>query len=79
MSQQVDLSQEPDLVIDYDRHVKDGNVWKVMVQLPMQDETLDAPIDLNVEVHVIAPDQHLARYIASTLFVDAVSVDVPNP
>ena len=68
----------PDMVIDYEKHVADGNVWKVMVQLPMQDAPDDVPDALDVEVHVVAPDIHLARYIASTLVKDGIVVEVDD-
>ena len=69
----------PDLVIDLQKHVDEGRLWKVRVQLPMDDPNVvsaDVPLSLDVEVHVIAPDVHLARYIASTLVKGGIEFDV---
>ena len=69
----------PDLVIDLQKHVDEGRLWKVRVQLPMDDPSVvsaDVPLSLDVEVHVIAPDIHLARYIASTLVKGGIEFNV---
>ena len=71
----------PDLVIDLLRHIDEGRLWKVRVQLPMDDPNVvedDVPLSLDVEVHVIAPDVHLARYIASTLIKGGIEFNVKN-
>ncbi len=71
----------PDLVIDLQRHIDEGRLWKVRVQLPMDDPNVvadDVPLSLDVEVHVIAPDVHLARYIASTLVQGGIEFNVKN-
>ncbi len=65
----------PDMVIDYEKHVADGNVWRVMVKLPMQDAPEDVPDSIDVAVDVVAPDIHLARYIASTLVKGGIVVE----
>ena len=69
----------PDLVIDLQRHIDEGRLWKVRVQLPMADPNVvadDVPLSLDVEVHVIAPDVHLAQYIASTLVKGGIEFNV---
>ena len=69
----------PDLVIDLQRHIDEGRLWKVRVQLPMDDPNVvadDVPLSLDVEVHVIAPDVLLARYIASTLVKGGIEFNV---
>ena len=69
----------PDLVIDLQRHIDEGRLWKVRVKLPMDDPNVvadDVPLSLDVEVHVIAPDIHLARYIASTLVKGGIEFNV---
>ena len=71
----------PDLVIDLQRHIDEGRLWKVRVQLPMDDPNVvedDVPLSLDVEVHVIAPDVHLARYIASTLVKGGIEFNVKD-
>ena len=69
----------PDLVIDLHKHIDEGRLWKVRVQLPMDDPNVvedDVPLSLDVEVHVIAPDVHLAQYIASTLVKGGIEFNV---
>ena len=69
----------PDLVIDLQRHIDEGRLWKVRVQLPMDDPNVvadDVPLSLAEEVHVIAPDVHLAQYIASTLVKGGIEFNV---
>ena len=69
----------PDLVIDLQRHIDEGRLWKVRVQLPMDDPNVvadDVPLSLDVEVHVIAPAVHLAQYIASTLVKGGIEFNV---
>ena len=71
----------PDLVIDLQRHIDEGRLWKVRVQLPMDDPNVvsaDVPLSLDVEVHVVAPDIHLARYIASTLVKGGIEFNVKD-
>ena len=71
----------PDLVIDLQRHIDEGRLWKVRVQLPMADPNVvadDVPLSLDVEVHVIAPDVHLAQYIASTLVKGGIEFNVKD-
>jgi hypothetical protein len=41
----------------------------------MQDAPDDVPDALDVEIHVVAPDIHLARYIASTLVKGGIVVE----
>ena len=71
----------PDLVIDLQRHIDEGRLWKVRVQLPMDDPNVvadDVTLSLDVEVHVVAPDIHLARYIASTLVKGGIEFNVKD-
>lgn len=72
----------PDLVIDLQKHIDEGRLWKVRVELPMDDPNVvandDVPLSLDVEVHVIAPDVHLARYIASTLIKGGIEFNVKD-
>ena len=71
----------PDLVIDLQRHIDEGRLWKVRVQLPKDDPNVvaeDVPLSIDVEVHVIAPDVHLAQYIASTLVKGGIEFNVKD-
>lgn len=61
---------KPDMIVSWDKHLKNGNVWKVQVELPMQDTPGEEPYCYLVEVHVVAPTQALAQYIAATMYPD---------
>ena len=59
---------KPDMIISWNNHLKRGNVWRVEVELSMQDTPGDEPYLYNVEVYVVAPTQALAQYIATTMY-----------
>ena len=69
---------QPDMVISWDQHLKNGNVWKVEVELAMQGGDTDEQLYYNVEVYVVAPTQALAQYIVATMYPDYASVSVPD-
>ena len=55
---------KPDVVIDYQDHLeKRGHVWRVEIELAMQDTPGDDYQYYRVEVHVIATTRDLASYI----------------
>ena len=77
----MDPTDTPDLILDYQKHFDEGRIWKVRVKLPMDDGQIvpdNAPLWLDVEVHVVAPDIHLARYIATTLVQGGIEFNVKN-
>ena len=61
---------QSDMVISWDQHLKNGNVWKVEVELAMQGGDTDEQLAYNVEVYVVAPTQALAQYIVATMYPD---------
>lgn len=65
-------------MIDYNVHLKNGNVWRVDVELPMQDAPEDVPVCLSVSVDVIAPNRDLAQYLVATMYPDYQSICVPD-
>lgn len=67
-----------DMVIDYAAHLKAGRVWRVEIELPMQDAPDDAPDFLNVSVDVVAPNKNLAQYIVSTIYTDFESLCISD-
>lgn len=67
-----------DMVIDYAAHLKAGRVWRVEIQLPMQDSSDDAPDFLTVSVDVVAPNKNLAQYIVSTIYSDFESLSISD-
>ena len=67
---------QPDMIVSWDKHLKNGNIWRVSIELPMQDAPEDAPQFLDVAVDVIAPTQELAQYIVSTMYPDYESMSI---
>jgi len=66
-----------DMIVSWDQHLKSGNVWRVQVELAMQD-TPDDFYTYNVEVYVVAPTQSLAQYIAATMYPDYEGIFVDD-
>ncbi len=69
---------KPDIVIDFQDHLKRGNVWRVEIELEMQDTPGDDYTFYRVEVHVVAPTRDLASYIVSTMYPDYESLSVDD-
>ena len=59
---------KPDMVLSWDQHLKNGNVWKVNVELSMQ----------FVDIYVVAPTQALAQHIAATMYPDYESLCIDD-
>ena len=49
-----------DVVVGWNQHIKNGNVWKIEIELPMQDTPGDDIYYYSVDVYVIAPTRELA-------------------
>ncbi len=66
-----------DYVVGYDSHLNRNHVWRVYVELPMQDAPEDVPNSLTVGVDVISTTKDLAMYIVSTMYpyFDSISCD----
>jgi hypothetical protein len=67
----------PDIVFSWQQHLKNGNVWRVEVELSMQDTPDDFHI-YNVEVYVVAPTVTLAQYIVATMYPDYEGIFVDD-
>ena len=65
-----------DVIVGWSQHLKNGNVWKVEVELPMQDTPGDDIYYYSVDVYVVAPNSSLAQYIATTMYPDFESICV---
>jgi len=63
-----------DVVVGWNQHIKNGNVWKIEIELPMQDTPGDDIYYYSVDVYVIAPTRELACYIATTMYPDYESM-----
>ena len=68
---------KPDMSISWDQHLKNGNVWRVEVELSMQDTPGDF-CTYTVEVYVVATTQSLAQYIVTTMYPDYESISVDD-
>ena len=66
-----------DMTVSWDRHLKNGNVWGVEVELSMQETPGDFYI-YTVKVYVVAPTSELAVYIVSTMYPDYESISVDD-
>jgi len=69
---------QPDMTISWDEHLKRGNVWRVEVELAMQDGESDKQMIYNVEVYVVAPTQALAQYIVATMYPEYESIIIDD-
>ena len=65
------------MTVSWDRHLKNGNVWGVEVELSMQDTPGDF-YTYTVKVYVVAPTSELAMYIVSTMYPDYESISVDD-
>ena len=69
---------KPDMIVGWEQHLKNGNVWKVNVELPMQDVPDGDILHYNVDVYVVAPTQALAQYIVATMYPDYESISADD-
>ena len=63
-----------DMIVGWDQHLKSGHVWRIEIELPMQDQLKDEPNFLSVAVDVVAPNRDLACYIVSAMYPDYESM-----
>ena len=69
---------KPDMIVGWEQHLKNGNLWKVNVELPIQDVPDGDILYYNVDVYVVSPTQALAQYIVSTMYPDYESISVDD-
>ena len=69
---------QPDMVISWDQHLKNGNVWKANIELSMQGGDNDEQLFYNVDVYVVAPTSALAQYIVATMYPDYESLQIDD-
>ena len=72
------MKQYPDMIVSWDKHLEHGNIWRVELELPMQDAPDDAPNWLDVVVDVVSPTKELAQYIVTTMYPDYLSLVIPD-
>lgn len=68
----------PNMIVGWDQHLKNGNVWKVNIELSMQDTPGDDIQFYDVDVYVVAPTQALAQYIATTMYPNYESLCIDD-
>ena len=69
---------QPDMTISWEQHLKSGNVWRVEVELAMQDGESDKQMIYTVEVYVVAPTSALAQYIVATMYPEYESIIIDD-
>ena len=60
----------PDMIVGWEQHLKNGNLWRGEVELAMQGGETDEQLTYIVEVFVVSPTQELAQYIIATMYPD---------
>ena len=66
------------MIVGWEQHLKNGNVWKVNVELPIQDVPDGDILHYNVDVYVVAPTQELAQYIVATMYPEHASIIIDD-
>ena len=74
----INFEQKPDMIVGWEQHLKNGNVWRSEVELAMQDTPGDEQIIYTVEVFVVAPTQALAQYIVATMYPEHASIIIDD-
>jgi len=69
---------KPDMIVGWEQHLKNGNVWVVEVELAMQDGDSDMQRIYTVCVDVVAPNRDLAQYIVATMYPEYASLSVSD-
>ena len=66
---------KPDMIVTWKEHLKRGWIWKVNVELAMED--VGESSFYSVDVYVAAPNQSLAQYIVTTMYpeFDSLCID----
>lgn len=65
-----------DIIIDFDNSLKNGHVYLVELELPLQDHPDDVPSSITADVYLVASSWYQAQYIAQTMYPDALGVSV---
>ena len=68
----------PDMIVGWEQHLKNGNLWRGEVELAMQGGETDEQLYYTVAVDVVASTPELAQYIVTTMYPDYASVSVPD-
>ena len=69
---------KPDMIVGWEQHLKNGNLWRGEVELAMQGGETDEQLTYTVEVFVVSPTQQLAQYIITTMYPEYESVFIDD-
>ena len=69
---------KPEVTVSWEQHLKNGNVWRVNLELPMQDVPGGDVTFYDVDVYVVSPTQELAQYIVSTMYSEYQSISIDD-
>ena len=69
---------QPDMILGWEQHLKNGNLWRGQVELAMQGGETDEQFIYTVEVYVVSPTQELAQYIIATMYPDYESLQIDD-
>ena len=64
----------PDMIVGWEQHLKNGNLWRGEVELAMQGGDTDEQLYLQCGGDVVSPTQELAQYIVTTMYPEYESV-----
>ena len=67
---------KPDMIVTWKEHLNRGWIWKVNVELAMED--VGESSFYSIDVYVVAPNQSLAQYIATTMYPEFESLCVDD-
>ena len=67
---------KPDIIVTWKDHLKNGLIWKAIVELAMED--VGESSFYSVDVYVVAPNQSLAQYIVTTMYPEFESLSVDD-
>lgn len=67
---------KPDMIVTWKDHLKRGWIWKVNVELAMED--VGESSFYSVDVYVAAPNQSLAQYIVTTMYPEFESLCIDD-
>ena len=68
----------PDMIVVWEQHLKNGNLWRGEVELAMQGGDTDEQMTYTVEVFVVSPTQELAQYIIATMYPEYESLCIDD-
>ncbi len=69
---------EYDMLVDFTSHYQRGNVWRVLVDLPMKGAIDEPEYVYTVAVDVVSPNRDLAQYIVTTMYPEYETISISD-